>query len=80
MKMITECDVCQLVKKEVNNWWKVWVDGSGMFCSAPAEAMTHAPNDGIKDICGKQHAIEMYSRYLETGQLDKPVFQPPPDE
>lgn len=78
VKITTECDICGVIKKGVNHWWKCWILDSE-FHSSHAEE-NESPNGSVKDVCGKRHAIEMYNRYLETGQLDKPISQPTEEE
>ena len=70
-KTIVECDVCGIQKKEGNHWWKIWIT-DGAFNASPAT--DDVPYFTVKDVCGKQHAVELFNRYLETGQLNKPKY------
>lgn len=64
---VTECDVCGAQKKEVNHWYKVWIC-CGEFRSAPAHLI--ANSDHLPDVCGRECASKLFSRFLETGSLE----------
>ncbi len=69
---VTRCDVCSTIKKDVNHWWKAWIE-DGVFNLTPSEHIGDNFNPRYRDVCGKGHALEMFNRYLETGQIEKPV-------
>lgn len=70
IKQVISCDVegCNKVKAEVNHWFKVWIS-SGEFITS-----SKFPNvqvlDGVKDVCGAEHAMTLYSRFLSYGTLE----------
>ena len=64
------CDVegCGKVKKDVNHWFKLGITESGMFRCYP---FSFSQNDlCAKDVCGAEHAMLMFSRYLSHKTLN----------
>jgi hypothetical protein len=67
-EQVTKCDVCEIYKREVNHWWRIWI-AEDAFCCAPFASTTADPE--AKDVCGVEHAQQMFNRYLATGTLEK---------
>ena len=74
-KTVKYCDVCGIEKKDVNHWFKVWIE-DGVFGSAHLEEsidLTDAKE--INDACGQPHAIQLYGRYLSKGTFSDRIVE-----
>lgn len=65
---ITKCDVCGAQKKEVNHWYKVWLFGNIFHCALVQ--FIRSLDNVEKDVCGRECASKLFSRFLETGSLE----------
>lgn len=74
---ITKCDLegCSVQKREVNHWWKVWID-DGVFGSAPLNKTVDLGGLSTKDACGMDHAIVFYKRFLDHGTFQRVLNVP----
>lgn len=76
-KMTVSCDICGKDKAEVNHWFKVWID-SMVFKTTSFENKTKSfenfvlnkEDAHVKDVCGTEHAMVMYNRFLANGTLE----------
>jgi hypothetical protein len=62
------CDVCDILKREVNRWWKV-KQMSDHIRVYKAEEQADQPR---KDVCGQSCLHRLVDRWMETGSLEKP--------
>lgn len=70
---VTKCDVCGAQKKEVNHWFVVWiVPNINVFqcCSAETYIEKYPAWYIHTDVCGRECASKLFSRFLETGSLE----------
>lgn len=65
---VTKCNVCGAHKKEVNHWYLVWIYDRSFQC-APVLSL-HPFDNTEKDVCGRECASKLFSRFLETGSLE----------
>ena len=67
----TKCDVCGVQRKEVNHWYLVRANRSGL----------HFPRKralGDKDVCGQACAHLLLDRWLATGSIEKQMTEGTP--
>jgi len=78
-KTIQVCDVCGVVKRDTNHWWKMALleipNESPVLVIAPASSsLTEYDNideKSIKDTCGQEHVQRLLDRYLNHGMLEE---------
>lgn len=78
-KVIQVCDVCGVVKKETNHWWKVALleipNESPVIIIAPASTSIadydNIDEKSLRDVCGQEHAQRLLNRYLDHGDLEE---------
>jgi hypothetical protein len=78
----SKCDFCANVKREVNHWWKAWVDrpaedraaGSPFQVRGTRLVIERAEDEkapmNAKDICGAACVNLAVERFLSTGTLN----------
>jgi hypothetical protein len=77
----SKCDFCANVKREVNHWWKAWVDQPKYdFCQLGPTAGRRlviqdaadevAAPENAKDACGAACVNLAVERFLSTGTLN----------
>jgi hypothetical protein len=56
------CDICGVIKKEANHWYRVWKNRDDVIgiapWSLPMEEMRH------QHACGEDHALKLAARLL----------------
>lgn len=73
------CDVCRVVKKDSNHWFRVWINAmewlnaEGIVCIAPWNAEVSAKHFHC---CGPAHALQKVAELM--GQAAVPSTEPPP--
>jgi hypothetical protein len=82
-KMVINCDVCGRTKREVNHWWKTWIDNELFCCSAAdntREVVTNEVGEAIvvSDACGRECAQQLFNRFMTNGTLEAPAPEPVP--
>jgi hypothetical protein len=69
------CDVCQVLKREANHWFRIWRDDEGLVAIAPW-------NYDVGEIehehaCGESHALNLAARLLgqavKSAAKDRPL-------
>ena len=63
---IVICDICNIAKKETNNWFRVRMTDKNPFCLLTPGAR---PQKGDLDICGQRDLHSLLDRYLESLHL-----------
>jgi len=76
----TTCDVCDVVKREVNHWWVVGLfdetcngrNVTRLIISSYDETPTPTTRSA-KDACGEKCVHVLVSRWMATGSLEEKV-------
>ena len=72
------CDICKKKKEQVNHWKTVWIGKSDTFHSIEGVSKSSSSlKYPRKHVCGVEHALTMYNRYLSHGTLE---MEAPPQE
>src|ERR1035437_8850039 len=71
IKTVITCDVCGIDKKEVNHWWTVWLANSSFHSRVGVKEFSAPPKDQRQHVCGVEHAITLFNRFLSHGTLEK---------
>jgi hypothetical protein len=78
-RLVIFCDNCGIEKRQVNHWWKVWLDQDIFHCSPAEQSIYLTDCNGepatkpIKDICGQACAMVLYGLYLQYNALEVPA-------
>jgi hypothetical protein len=74
--VVVSCDLegCDKKKGSVNHWFKVSIDKGTFYCFPYSDYSKSSPS--IKDVCGAEHAMTFFSRFLSDGTLEMTI----PDE
>ena len=65
------CDVCGVVKGPTNHWWSVGLDKGVFVCRSLDKA-----KENFKHVCGVEHAVVMFNRFLGHGTLEMEDTKP----
>lgn len=76
IKTVITCDVCGVDKKDVNHWWSVWI-ADASFHSRPGVTKEGSRHVQIKQVCGVEHALTLFNRFLNHGTLEMEAVKPP---
>lgn len=72
IQTVISCDVegCDKKKDQVNHWFTAWIQ-QGTFKAYPntLSALELAANE-VKHVCGVEHAVVMFTRFLSHKTLD----------
>ena len=74
MKVETySCDVCGVLKKETNHWYKVQAVEGIFTCAVWGDirwpASLPAGPSEYAEVCGQEHVLTLLTRWLDTGTL-----------
>lgn len=63
------CDICGVIKREANHWYRVWKYEDGDIVIATWPQQVGLPHFHA---CGEDHALKLASRLLNSSRLADP--------
>jgi hypothetical protein len=70
IKTVITCDVCDQQKKDVNHWWTVYVSSGEKPAFISFAGLEGEQRKEMRHVCGVEHAITMFNRFLNHGTLE----------